>query len=255
MPDVTTAPMPTPSASSEPSTPGTSGSAPAGTSASAPGLAVAAAAGAAAAPEAGPAAVTARATALPVLEGRPTRAPRGAAATILAALSGWLLVRAVGTFVATLLLGLKREDRFQLEEKCIRREHKTELLGRVIREGKEYLPYGACLSVARETRFRASVLLVGLAALLAGTMVGVGLVFDGIRGAFLRLVLLGLGVLLAGVAIDLLLFVLADGAVGRVFVTFRLTGRRAFRIRGARRDVADRFIEEVARRVPARLDK
>ncbi|HEV8324023.1 MAG TPA: hypothetical protein VG389_20570, partial [Myxococcota bacterium] len=193
--------------------------------------------------------------AAPVLEGVPTRAPRGPLATVVAALSGWMLLRALGGLVGRWLLGLKREDRYFLEDKSLRREHRTELLGRTIREGKEYLPYGACLSVARETQFRATVLLVGLGALVAGTMVGVGMIFDGIRGAFLRLVLAGFGVLLAGIVLDLVLFVLADGAAGRVFVTFRLTGRRAYRLRGARRDAADRFIDELARRLPPRLEK
>ena len=195
------------------------------------------------------------ASAVMPLSGRPMARERPAILGVLGALSGYLVIRGIVLLLARYLMGHRRTERFHLEVGKLRREHRTQLLGRTIREGEEFLGYGGCISVGRETRFSTAVVLVGMAALLLGTMVGVGWVYDGVQGGLLTMILTGVGILLGGVVVDALLLMITAGGPGRVIVSIRFTDDRVYRVAGVRAETANRFVRELSKRLPKRLDR
>jgi hypothetical protein len=146
------------------------------------------------------------------LHGELTWQPRGAVVTALLAFTGILLVRAIAYAIARFAFGYRRPTELRLTERGLELSHRTELLGRVLRDRNVVVPLDNLATVCREVRYARLGLYGGLGALVAGTYLGVGLMADGLRVPGGSPSLLGLGLLLVaiGLALDFVLSTLLD---------------------------------------------
>lgn len=185
------------------------------------------------------------------LSGELTGAPRGAVATVLLALSGVALVRAVAGIVGRVALGYRSPAEVRLSDRGLEVSHRAELLGRVLSESQTLVPLSNLSSITREVRYARLGLYSGLLALVLGTYVGAGLLVDGVRvpGGSPSLLGLGLGVIALGIVLDFALSTLVDRAGGtcRVVITPR-HGRRLC-IRGLDPALADRVLANLAEKI------
>lgn len=153
----------------------------------------------------------------PRLSGELSPAPRGPFATTLLALSGVLLLTRGARLIGKLGLALKQPAEVLLSERGLELTYRTELLGRVLRRRETLIPLANLARVTREVRYPRLGLYVGLAALMLGSYLGMGLFVDGARVPGGSGQLLGMGALLValGLAIDYGLTILSDSARGR----------------------------------------
>lgn len=174
--------------------------------------------------------------------------PRSPFVTILAAFTGWLLVRGIFTLVATTVLGLRREARVDLTPSGVEVKGRVELLGRVIRDVSALHPLPGIASIRRDVRFPSLHLYAAIAALLAGSLAGVAMLAWGTTSQSPRLIAFGLAALLAGVLLDLALVVLVPATRGRARIV--LVPRRGETICVGDVDIAaaDRLLNDLARR-------
>ena len=151
------------------------------------------------------------------LAGELAPAPRGPLTTALLAFTLLLFVVEVGRLLGRYALSYRRPALLRLSERGLELEHRTELLGKVLRERKTLMPLSALSSVTREVRYSRAGLYAGLVALTIGTYLGMGLLVDGVRVPGGSPPLLGLAVLLIvlGLAIDYGLSSVADSARGK----------------------------------------
>ena len=146
------------------------------------------------------------------LHGELTWLPRGPVVTALLAFTGVLLVRAIAYAIARFAFGYRRPAELRLTERGLELSHRTELLGRVLRDRNVAVPFDNLATVCREVRYARLGLYGGLGALVLGTYLGVGLMADGLRVPGGSPSLLGLGLLLVaiGLALDFVLSTLLD---------------------------------------------
>ncbi|MEB2322293.1 MAG: hypothetical protein OZ921_07255 [Sorangiineae bacterium] len=149
------------------------------------------------------------------LSGELARAPRGPLATVLLAGTGLLALAALGRLVGRFALGYRRPAEVTLDGDGLRLAHRTELLGRVLRDRETRVPFDNLARATREVRFSGLGLYAGLLALTLGSFLGVGLFVDGVRAGSGPLLGLAAGVIALGLVVDFALATLADAARGR----------------------------------------
>jgi hypothetical protein len=98
--------------------------------------------------------------------------------------------------------------------------------------------------VGREQRAAFVHLAVGAAFLTTGLLAGIHWLLDGLRAGYPNLALLGAGIILAGLGLDLLLFLLVPGGNGPRAILLE-TDSRHFRLEGVDIPASDRFIASV----------
>lgn len=148
------------------------------------------------------------------LHGKLAPVPRPAWLTVLLAITGLLLIRAVAILVADYVLGLKRDARVEVGPSGVELKAKVSLLGRELRDVSAHYPSDGLASVARDVRYPSLSLYVGLVALLFGTYAGFSFLSWGVQAASPRLLLYGVLALVAGVVLDLVLTSLLPGMRG-----------------------------------------
>ncbi len=175
------------------------------------------------------------------LEGELVAPPRSTFATIVMALTGLLFVVAAGRWLGRLALGVRRPASLSVTHRGVEISHRVELLGRVVRERKNLVPFASLASVTREVRFARAGLYAGLIALALGSYLGAGLFVDGVRVPGTSPPLLGLAllVLAAGVVLDFGLTALSDTSRGRCRIVVRPTRGAAHCVSAVDRDRAD----------------
>jgi hypothetical protein len=182
------------------------------------------------------------------LRGELGPAPKSVVGTVLFALSGAALIRGGARAIGRIALSYRRPAVLRLSERGLELSHRTEMLGRVLRERELLIPLSNLSSVARETRYRRLGLYAGLIALALGTYVGTGLLVDGVRvpGGSASLIGLGLGAIALGVLLDFVLDLVSDAArkTCRVIVMAR-TGPHVC-IEGLDPAAADRVLARLA---------
>jgi len=154
------------------------------------------------------------------IEGELAAAPRGPVATAALALSGILLVMNGARLLGRLALAYRRPAEVTLSADSIRIQSRTELLGRTLRDRQVVIGRQGLVRAAREVRYPGTAFYAGLLSLAVGSYFGVAMLVDGTRAASPSLLLTGLAVVAAGIALDFAFTSLAPGARGRCRVVF-----------------------------------
>ena len=156
------------------------------------------------------------------LQGERVPAPRSAAATVVLACTGFLLVMAVCRLVARLALAYRQPAEVTLtDDGGVRVRWRVELLGRTIQNRDVVIPRGGLVRAFRELRYPRAGLYAGLVALALGSYVGVSCFVDGIRAASPSMLAVGWGIVSLGLAFDFVLSSIEPGARGRCRVSLR----------------------------------
>lgn len=185
------------------------------------------------------------------LTGELTAAPRSPVATTLLALSGLLFIAAGARAIARFALAYRRPASLRLSDRGLELEHRTELLGRRLRDRETLVPLHNLARVSREVRFARGGLYAGLLALVAGTYFGMGFLVDGVRvpGGSLSLIGTGVVVIVLGLLIDFALSALSDTAKGRCRLVIVPERGRALCIGRVDTERTDALLSEVRRRL------
>lgn len=182
------------------------------------------------------------------LSGRMGRAPRVSLTHVLRLVTGlallqWLL-RGLGKVV-----GFSRELELELIPSGVRVQRRTRLLGRLVRESRETHAWAAVAGAERRVRYPALPYLVGLLAFSVGALMGGLFAFDALRTGETVLLLIAAGLVLGGAGLDLALSVLWPARSGSVAFELRLLPKRGLGMIGVPFPQADRFLEELERRL------
>jgi hypothetical protein len=183
------------------------------------------------------------------LEGELAPAPSAAWATVLYALSGIAFVRGAARTAGRLALAYRRPATLRLSARGLQITHRTELLGRVLRDRETLVPLQNVASITREVRYARIGLYAGLIALVVGTYIGAGLLVDGVRvpGGSPSLLGLGLGAIALGIVLDYVLAVVVDAVRETCQIVVKPYHGPALCIRGLAVAEADRVLAAVAR--------
>jgi hypothetical protein len=142
--------------------------------------------------------------------------PRGSLATVALGLTGILFLVHLVRFVARFALAYRRPAEISLgAEGDVRIRWRTQMLGRTLREHEVLLPYAEIARAARDVRYPALGLYVGLLALATGSFVGVSTLVDGVRAGSPSVAAIGLAAIALGIALDFFLSSLNPGRLGR----------------------------------------
>jgi len=143
--------------------------------------------------------------------------PRGPIATTLLACTGLLLLSRGARLLGRFGLAYRQPAEVRLSPRGLELSHRTELLGRVLRQRETVIPLANLAKVTREVRYPRLGLYLGLLALALGSYVGMGLLVDGARvpGGSFPMLGMGLLVIALGLGIDYGLSVVSDEVRGR----------------------------------------
>lgn len=174
-------------------------------------------------------------------------APRGRVGLAVALLSGWALASGAARLLLRVALGRRQPAALRLGPRGLELTHRTELLGRRVREGTLLVPLAEIGRIEREVRFARAGLYAGVLALSVGTWIGVGAIVDGLRVPGGSPSLLGLGALAvaAGAALDFALAARSDLRRGECRLV--VTPRRgpAICLAGLPLEATDRLLGEL----------
>ncbi|MBI2895119.1 MAG: hypothetical protein HYY06_16300 [Deltaproteobacteria bacterium] len=181
--------------------------------------------------------------------GRVGPRPVGRIRRILSLCTGYALLRTIASAAGRYLLGFRRSMEISLAPKGLLCRKRIELLGKTIRESEEVVPFAGLASVERESRYPYLYLLVGVGGLALGAIWGVLRIFDGIRGAYAPLALIGLVAIALGVGFDLGLATFWPARRGRVSLTFLRAPKRWTRLVDVDAEAARRFVAAMHERL------
>jgi hypothetical protein len=182
----------------------------------------------------------------PTLEGRLQPRTRSRVLRVLGALSGVLLLWAAVRLVAGWIMGLRRPCSVSLDESGMVISSRTYLAGRVIRTSSMRITPWNVKAVEREERFRYAHVLAGALFFLLGVGLGFGLFVEWALTRFGMYLLLGLGAVALGVALDLAIVFLVP-AVRRRSAVLVYTSRRIWRVDDVVDGNAEAFLEHAER--------
>lgn len=174
-----------------------------------------------------------------VVEGRVESKPLPRLVKILLGVTGLSLVIYLVWMVLRLVLGLKREGRLLIDGDSVTMEEEVRFVGREIRASRERFSRPDVLSVRLEQRYPYLLTLMGLLCLLFGVAAGVFLLLDGFQGEFTPWIISGVGLLMAGVILDLVFTTLSASLPGQAALIVHLPGKRAVRLIGCEADKAE----------------
>lgn len=140
----------------------------------------------------------------PWLEGQiGSPSPRGVA-LVVQTLTGYAFLKTLCASFARYVLWRRRHARLRISPRGVEILSKTHVLGQAFKETRELIPLTEIREIRRETRYAGMGLYVGIACLLLGSLVGSGLLLDGLRvpGTSPSLLSLGIALILLGLGID-----------------------------------------------------
>jgi len=149
------------------------------------------------------------------LRGEIAQAPRSPAVTVLLALTGLLLIAAVGRLTLRLVFAWRRPAELTVTSTTVRVHSRVQIMGRTLHDRDVVIPRAGLVRALREVRYSQLSFYAGLSALLLGSLIGIHVFVDGVRSASPSLLLVGMAVVAAGVALDFALGALAPGVTGR----------------------------------------
>jgi len=151
------------------------------------------------------------------LEGEMALSPFGPIVTALLTVTLVLFVLQIGRALLRWVLAFKRPASISIGPNGLELSQRTELLGKVLRERSIVVPLGSLVRVTRETRYARLGMYVGLAALVLGSYLGMGLFVDAVRVPGGSASLFGLAVLMMvlGLLLDFTFSNAADTVRGK----------------------------------------
>ncbi|MEL6179939.1 MAG: hypothetical protein AAFS10_13355 [Myxococcota bacterium] len=174
-----------------------------------------------------------------VVEGRVERKPLPRLLKIVFGVTGISLIIYLVDVVLRLVLGLRRSGRLLIDGDALTMEEETRFVGREIRAARERFSRPDVLSVRLEQRYPYLLTLVGLLCLGVGVIAGIFLLLDGFQGEFTPWIISGVGLLMAGVLLDLVFTTLAASLPGQAALIIHLPGKRALRLVGCEANKAE----------------
>ncbi len=173
------------------------------------------------------------------LRGEMITAPRGLVLTALLGITGILLIIHVVRLFGRIALAYRRPAEVTLSDASVVVRARTEMLGRTLSDREIVIVRSGLVRATREVRYPRMAFYSGLLALALGSYIGVATLVDGARAASPSLLLTGLLLVSAGIAIDFVLGSLTPGATGRCRVAFVPRTGRAVCIGGVDAKSAD----------------
>ncbi len=177
------------------------------------------------------------------IEGRLVPRLRSRLLRLAAALTGLLVIKSLARFVGSYIMGYRRPCIVRLEDAGLVLDVTTLLLGRTIRRTTMRVPPWKLERLDREERLRHAHVLVGAFFFLLGVSVGFGFVVEWAWTRFGLYLLMGLGAIALGIALDAAVVFLVPATRGRTALRI-VTGSRSYRVEDVDDASATRFIEE-----------
>ena len=172
--------------------------------------------------------------------------PRSAVATTLLAFTGILFVMHAARLIGRLALAYRAPAEVTFSRQSVLVESRVELLGKTVRERRFVVPRVGLSSACREVAYPRIALYAGLLSLSVGTYVGVSTLVDGVRAASPSLLVVGLAIVIAGIAIDFLFASFIPSKRGVCRVIFTPIKGPVVSVGGVDPKVADRTLSHVA---------
>lgn len=151
------------------------------------------------------------------------------------------LVRTVGGWV----FSFKRPATLSLEGESLRLVGHSEVLGRTLRTWDIRMPVHELVELRKEVRFPWAPAALSIAGLLVGTLMGARRVFEGVGARWFAVIAIGVGMILAGVATELVLRALWPGLIGKARLAIRSKDARALELTHVASEEADRLLDAV----------
>jgi hypothetical protein len=185
------------------------------------------------------------------LSGELAAPPTGALVTALMALTGVSLVRSALRLAGRVAFAYRKPAELRLSDRGVEISHRTELLGRVLKDAETVIPLANVASISREVRYARLGLYAGLLALVLGTYMGAGLLIDGTRvpGGSPSLLGFGLIAIALGIVLDYVLAVLWDVVRQTCRLIVVPQRGRAVCIQGLDPNETDKVLSELTERI------
>jgi hypothetical protein len=188
----------------------------------------------------------------PSVRGELISHPRGWFAIVLRGVTGVALASSLGLLFAKLVLSYRCPAEITIAANGVQTSleirWRIEMLGRTLREHAVIVPVSELRSVGREVRYPFLGLYVGLVALAVGSYFGISAVTDGLRVGSASLLLMGLAVIAAGLALDFVLWTFSSGKPGSCRISLVPRRGRSFCIGGMEVVAADELLTRLSKR-------
>jgi hypothetical protein len=161
---------------------------------------------------------------------------------ILAVITGLALVRGLLVLAGRYLLALRRTAVARVEGDTISIEEAWTICQKRFRRARTVSPVFDVDAARFERRWRHVHLVIGFGCLTVGTWLGIQWLVDGLRSGYPYLALVGAAVVAAGVAVDLLVYLVVPEGRGRSRVTLAIGPWRVL-IAGVDPEAGERFVE------------
>lgn len=170
---------------------------------------------------------------------------RGFTARLLSSLVGWGALRGLVRTVGGWIFSFRRPATLSLEGESLRLVGHSEVLGRTLRTWDIRMPVRELVELKKEVRYPSAPAALSIAGLLVGTLLGAKRVFEGVGARWFAVIAIGVGMILAGVATELVLRALWPGVTGRTRLSIRSKDSRALELTHVDSDEADRMLDAI----------
>ncbi len=137
-----------------------------------------------------------------VLSAEVVRRPRGPIALFFLTVTLLLPVVALLSLLGRYAFHFRRPAELRVSGEGVTVESRFQLLGKTLRETKQFIPRAGLARIAREVRYPRLATYVGIGTLLVGSYVGLRLVIDGARAGAPEFLGIGLAILVVALVVD-----------------------------------------------------
>ena len=178
---------------------------------------------------------------IPKIQGQLERKRLWSPLRILLAVTGICLIIGIAKLTARFMLQLRTNATAVLSDGLLTVETIYSLWGKQFRKAKTITPRDKINSIQLENQFRVAHLIIGFGFLVVGLLCGVHWLLNGLGAGYPYLFLIGAGIILAGIVIDVILFHLIPEGEGRSSVIINTAAWR-FRLTGLNKTIAEQFV-------------
>lgn len=185
-----------------------------------------------------------------VIEGVRRQVLRAWPIQVIAALTGFLLLKWSILLAARYLLGYRTDCRVSYNGRRVRMQMEARCFGRLIRSSDEFTLSRDLLTIRLEKRYPFLLSMAGTLGLIVGAWVGFGGIIDSIQANYAMIGVAGISVLSAGILLDICFGTVADSIGSRESLHFTLgrsdsfLGSRGIRVVGVAEHDAQEFVQK-----------